>query len=83
MVEVAAAEVLGDGQAAQAVAGVVEIPGPWGDIGVLREGLEHHSAPPRLVLTCPACRAAPRLDTGSTAGCIPAAPTGPTSSGSC
>lgn len=46
MVEVAAAEVLGDGQAAQAVAGVVEIPGPWGDIGVLRGGLEHHSAPP-------------------------------------
>lgn len=30
LVEVAAAEVLGDGQPAQAVAGVVKIPGPGG-----------------------------------------------------
>jgi hypothetical protein len=38
---------------------------------------------PKGALTCQACPEAPRLDTGSTSGCTPAAPADGTSNGSC
>ena len=47
LVELAAAEVLGDGQPTQAVASVVEIPGPGeADIGVLSRVPGPQAAPP-------------------------------------
>lgn len=93
VVQVSTAEVLGDGQPAQAVTRVVEIPGPGvgghrgaqGGVGGGSGTPPHTPRQPlcQLGLTCRACRAARRPGTGSTGGCIPAAPPGRTSSATC
>lgn len=88
IVEVSTSEVLCNGQPAQAVAGVVEIPGSvckelLGCSGGIWASLMLGSPvfPPALTfLAYPAAR---QLGTGSTGGCIPAVPAGRTSSVPC